>query len=98
MDLLVCRGLYFKYLKGGNEMVTVEIPRGKDGASGSGREIRIEMPSGVEFSEEEMRKIAAATENEIVDVIRYAQARLAAKTKTVPETVKVEVQAQAGLQ
>jgi hypothetical protein len=45
-----------------------------------------------------MRKIAAATENEIVDVIRNAQARLAAKTKTVPETVKVEVQAQAGLQ
>jgi hypothetical protein len=75
-------------------MVTVEIPREKGEVSGSGREIRIEMPAGVELSEEEMKKIASATENEIVDIIRNSQARLAAKSKTVPETVKVEVQAQ----
>jgi hypothetical protein len=61
--------------------IRVEITGRKGEVGESEREIRIEIPAGVEFSEEEIKKVVTATQNEIVDVIRGVQAKqLAAET------------------
>jgi len=70
--------------------IRVEIPREKGDVSKSERKIRIEIPSGLKLSEEEIQKIATATENEIVEVISGTQAEQLVQAKAV-DVVKVEV-------
>lgn len=41
------------------------------------REVRVEIPADMELSEEELRKVAHAVENEIVDVARGVQEKVA---------------------
>ena len=56
------------------------------------RRVRIEIPTDMELSEEEMKTIVEATENEIIDVIRDAQAQqLAAKAEANEVSVGVVV-------
>ncbi len=47
------------------------------------KEISIEIPSGMELSEEEMKGVVSATQNEIVDVIRGSQAKTLAERATI---------------
>jgi len=47
----------------------IEIPR-----RGEKRELMVEIPAGLELSEKELETVAATTHNEIVDIIRGAQA------------------------
>lgn len=79
-------------------VVKVEIQR-EESKSSVEREIRIEKPEGIELSEEEMKKIVSATQNEIVETIRGGAAKqIAAKAKikqqVEPVNVKVEVVAE----
>jgi hypothetical protein len=47
------------------------------------REVSIEIPEGMKLSEEEIKAVVSATQNEIIDIIRDEQAKeLAAKPKT----------------
>lgn len=56
------------------------------------KEIKIEIPAGLELSEEEMNKVVSATQDQLVDVIRGTQAKqLAAKVKEVTEVARVKV-------
>jgi hypothetical protein len=53
----------------------VDAPKEEQKVSASKREIRIEISEGIELSEEEMNRVVAATQNEIVDIIRGVKAK-----------------------
>lgn len=55
------------------------------------REIRVEIPADMELSEEELRKVAHAAENEIVDVARGAQATALAAKSVIKIEIKIVI-------
>ncbi len=68
--------------------VTVEIPKEERKAVSA---IKIKIPEGMELSEEELKRVVSATQNEIVDVLRGTKAKGLMAGLNVKEREKYEV-------
>lgn len=71
-------------------MVEIIVDSEKSGGEESAcivKEISIELPAGIDLTEEEMEKIASAAQNQIVDALRNAQAEQKAKPKKPKKSV-----------